>query len=49
MEMSSEGGGVRSRRRAMGKARMRSVLVLKSMRLRPATKRVREIMWYSRG
>ena len=47
--MISSGGGVRKRRKAVGKARTLSVFVLNIIRVSPAVKRGRETMWYSSG
>jgi len=43
------GGGMRNSRKAMGKARVLRVCVLNIMRMVPAMKSGREVMWYSSG
>lgn len=47
--MISRGGGVKKKRKAMGKARACRVFVLNRMRTSPVMKTGRESMWYSRG
>lgn len=49
MEMISEGGGVRNKRNAIGKASTRNTFVLNTIRTSPAMKTGRETMWYSKG
>jgi len=49
IETISVGGGVRSRRNVIGKARTLSVFVLNIIRMSPEVKMGRESMWYSSG